>query len=141
MIQVEMSKDISDFSPKIISIFDLRQLVCVAAACAYGLPIILYADFVDFYTRFTVAAILMFPVLACGWVKPYGMTLERFAWHILKTRFLTPKKRPYVTENTYGYLDTTKTAPVKPAMARPKKRTRKERKKYKQDMARFDGRL
>ena len=126
MIQVEMSKDISDFSPKIISVFDFRQLVCVAIASSYGLPIILYADF---------------PVLACGWVKPYGMTLERFAWHILKTRFLTPKKRPYVTENPHGYLDTTKTAPAKPATAEPKKRTRKERKKYKQDMARFDGRL
>lgn len=141
MIQVEMSKDISDFSPKIISVFDKRQLVCVGISCAYGIPIILYADFLDFYTRFTVAVVLMFPVLACGWLKLYGMTLEQFALHIIKTRVLSPTERAYVTENSYAYLDPTGKDPVKPGAAKPKKRKRKQRKKYKQDMADFEGRL
>lgn len=141
MIQVEMSKDISDFSPKIISVFDKRQLICVGLACSYGIPIMLYADSLDFYTRFTVAAVLMFPVLACGWLKLYGMTLERFAMHILKTRVLSPTERPYVTENLHAFIDPTETDPVKPGAAKPKKRKRKQRKKYKQDMADFEGRL
>ena len=88
MIQIEMSKDINDFSPKIISIFDKRQLVCVGLASAYGLPIVVNLTSVDIYTRLTIAIVLMFPVLMCGWVRLYGMYLEKFAWHIFRTRVI-----------------------------------------------------
>ena len=140
MIQIEMSKDINDFSPKIISIFDKRQLICLGISCSYGIPIMLYATGLDIETRITVAVLLMFPVLMCGWVKLYGMYLERFAWHILRKRILTPSTRYYKTENTYGYIDPTKPTAVKPALEKPIRRNRKEKRKYKEEMKQFEAR-
>ena len=140
MIQIEMSKDINDFSPKIISIFDKRQLVCVGLASAYGLPIVVNLTSVDIYTRLTIAIVLMFPVLMCGWVRLYGMYLEKFAWHIFRTRVIGKTTRAYITENTFGYLDETKPSPLKPGAEKPLKRKKKAKKKYKEDMARYEGR-
>lgn len=140
MIQIEMSKDINDFSPKIISVFDKRQLICTAIASTYGIPIMLYADFLDIQTRIMAAVILMSPVLMCGWVKMYGMYLEKFVLHILRTRVFNRTTRYYETENTFGYLDHTVKAPKKPAMEKPVKRKWKAKKKYKKDMAEYEGR-
>lgn len=140
MIQIEMSKDIHDFSPKIISVFDKRQIVCIAIAGAYGLPFMLYATSVDIYTRITIAVVLMTPVVMCGWVNMYGMTLERFIWHIIKTRLFGSVRRYYATDNTFGYIDPTRPSAVKPALEKPIKRKRKERKKYRNDMIKYNGR-
>lgn len=140
MIQIEMSKDINDFSPKIISIFDKRQLICTAIACAYGLPIMMDKSVdVGFEVKLTVALALMFPVIACGWVKLYGMTLERFIIHIIKTNVIGTTKRYYATKNTMNLVDGVKKAGAKPAKDPPVKRNRKDRKKYRQDMIRYEA--
>ena len=142
MIQIEMSKDINDFSPKIISIFDRRQLICVGLACSYGLPIIMSKSFdTGFETRLTIGLLLMFPVIACGWVKLFGMPLERFVWHIIKTRVLGTPQRFYKTDNIYGFIDPTKPSGRQPARDEPITRDKNARKKYKQDMEKFEAKI
>ena len=139
MIQIEMSKDINDFSPKIISVFDKRQLVCVGIAASYGLPIMFFATGFDIYTRMMIAAVLMFPVLACGWVKAYGMSFERFCYHIIKTQVFGKTTRYYKTENAFDYIDPTKPAPQKPGAEKPTKKKGKAKKKYKADLIKYGG--
>ena len=64
MFKVPMTRDIKDFSPKVISIFNKRQLICSAIALSYGFPIIMYAKSMELNTRMTFATILMLHVLA-----------------------------------------------------------------------------
>ena len=104
MVKVPMTTDIKDFSPKVISIFNKRQLICTAIALSYGFPIVMYAGALDLNTRMTLATVLMLPVLACGWVKVYGMPLERFAVIILVNHVLTPQRRANATQSTRVYL-------------------------------------
>lgn len=140
MIQIEMSKDINDFSPKIISVFDGRQLKCIGIALSYGVPFALYMDSIEITTRWTIAIVLMAPVFMCGWVKLYGMPLERFVWHIIRTRILAPPKRYYATKNSFDYFAPPDPLPPKPATAPPVKRKWRDRKKYREDMKKYDGR-
>ena len=104
MFKVPMTRDIKDFSPKVISIFNKRQLICSAIALSYGFPVIMYARGLELNTRMTLATILMLPVLACGWIRVYGMPLERFALLVIVNHLLTPTRRMYATENTLDYV-------------------------------------
>lgn len=136
MIQVEMNKDIRDFSPKVISIFDKRQLICVGLSALYGVPIMLYATSLDIYTRITLATVLMTPVIACGWVKMYGMPLERFFLHIIRNYWLTPTKRKYRTENTFSFISPDDTV-ILFKDAKRGKMSRNDKKKYRADLEKF----
>ena len=137
MVKVPMTTDIKDFSPKVISIFNKRQLICTAIALSYGLPLIMYARALDLNTRMTLATVLMLPVLACGWVKVYGMPLERFAVIILVNHVLTPTRRAYATKSTMGYLG--EDSVVLFRGAKRKKMTWKEKKARRQEMKKYGG--
>ena len=137
MIQVEMSKDIHDFSPKVIGMFDRRQLVCLLIAGLYGLPAFMLTSFLPIEFRLTLVTVLVFPTLACGWVKMYGMPLEKFAIHVFKFKFINPQKRKYATRNTFNYLSPQPAVPKDISKIKPEKLTRKEKKKWKKDMTRY----
>ena len=67
MIEIEMSKDIRDFSPKLIGIFDARQLVCLGVASAYGIPLtflLLKTLEMDISLALTIVVIAMAPPIA-----------------------------------------------------------------------------
>ncbi len=137
MFKVPMTRDIKDFSPKVISIFNKRQLICSAIALSYGFPIIMYAKSLELNTRMTFATILMLPVLACGWIKVYGMPLEKFALIVLTNHVLTPTRRMYATENTLDYL--VEDGVVRFRDAKRKKMTWKEKKVRRQQMKKYGG--
>lgn len=137
MVKVPMTTDIKDFSPKVISIFNKRQLICLAAALSYGIPVIMYAGAPDLNTRMTLATLLMLPVLACGWIKAYGMPLERFVLLIIVNHVLTPTRRAYVTDNTMDYLG--KDAVILFRDAKRKKMTWKEKRARGREMKKYGG--
>lgn len=137
MIKVPMTTDIKDFSPKVISIFNKRQLICLAIAFSYGFPIVMYAKALSLNTRMTLATLLMLPVLACGWIKAYGMPLERFALLVLRNHVLTPARRPYATENTLGYLREERIILFRDAER--KKLTWKEKRARRMEMKKYGG--
>ena len=132
-----MTTDIKDFSPKVISIFNKRQLICSAVALSYGFPVIMYAKALDLNTRMTLATLLMLPVLACGWIRVYGMPLERFALLVIKNHVLTPARRAYATENTLDYLG--KGGIILFRDAKRKKMTWKEKKARRLGMKKYGG--
>ena len=137
MLKVPMTTDIKDFSPKVISIFNKRQLICSAIAFSYGFPIIMYAKALSLNTRMTLATLLMLPVLACGWIKAYGMPLERFALLVLVNHVLTPTRRMYATENTHDYLCRDST--IRFRDAKRKKQTWKEKKARRLELKKYGG--
>ena len=137
MFKVPMTRDIKDFSPKVISIFNKRQLICSAIAFSYVFPVIMYARGLELNTRMPLATLLMLPVLACGWIRVYGMPLERFALLIIVNHVLTPTRRMYATENTLGYLRRDKVVLFREA--KRGKMTWKERKARRMEMKKYGG--
>ena len=137
MFKVPMTRDIKDFSPKVISIFNKRQLICSAIALSYGFPVIMYARGLELNTRMTLATILMLPVLACGWIRVYGIPLERFALLVIVNHLLTPTRRMYATENTLDYVRKDKVVLFRGA--KRKKMTWKEKKVRRLEMKKYGG--
>ena len=101
MIEVEMSRDVREFEPKILGPFTGRQIICIGISLAYGIPFAIIATFIPFWQRIMVTVILMLPVLACGWCKMYGLPLEKFAMQCFKSMILYPGKRVYKVDNFY----------------------------------------
>lgn len=141
MIQVEMSRDIKDFEPKLIGCFSGRQLICIGIACAYGLPfayLFLNVIKMNISTALTIVIVLMALPIACGYVKMYGMYLDVFFFKCVLPMYLSPTKRKYKTTNSFAYLDPEKSKVVVYSKnTKPPKMTKQEKKKRKLDMAKF----
>ena len=101
MIEVEMSKDIRDIEPKFIGPFTKRQTLCTIIALGYGVPLFFVMKGMPIFTRILIIILLMMPTIACGWCDMYGMHLEQFVLHLIRTLFLTPQKRQYEENNLY----------------------------------------
>ena len=111
MIEIEMSKDIRDFEPKIIGPFTTRQLICIGIGAAMGLPFLLVP--LPMEVRCILAILLASPGVVCGYLKFYGVYAEKFFLHFLLPIYINPQKRIYKTENSYDYFITPETPPEK----------------------------
>ena len=100
MIEIQMSKDIRDFAPKLLGPFTSRQVIVILIALVYSIPMLLFLPW-SFWTRATVVAVLALPTVACGWVAPFGMPLEKFALKVIRITFFSVSKRKYVSQNEY----------------------------------------
>ncbi len=100
MLEIEMSKDIKNFEPKIIGPFTLRQIICTLIAMTYGIPLyfILGGDIV---VRIMITLFAMVPAFLCGWLKVYNEPFEKFIKIIVKNKFLKPVKRKYKIAGTF----------------------------------------
>ena len=114
MIEVPMTEDVRKYQPRVLGPFNLRQLVCIVLAASLALPLWGLFD-LETDDKILVMAIILFPIIACGWVKMDGLPFEKLLFRMIYYSILTPKKRKYVTENTY------KTAYVKNKPQKPKK--------------------
>lgn len=125
MIEIEMSKDIHDYEPRVVGMFTVRQIVCLCISAAYAVPLFMILGWfgLSMTTRATIAILLAAPGIACGYVKLYGMPLEKFFVSCVLPQLLFPTKRKYVTENTLDYLtrDDKKEAPKKKLTRKQKK--------------------
>lgn len=100
-MQVPVYKELSSFTPKVVGPFTLRQFTCVV----FCVPI----EYLIFWNLWPVlgqditivlAALPAMLAFAIGWLKPYGMTVEKFLVMYVKTRLMPPHRRKYVIENT-----------------------------------------
>lgn len=149
MINVEMAKDIQDFSPKVIAFLNRRQLICLAVGCAYALPIGLNAPLLigggdsEWTTRITLIVILLMPAIACGWVRMYGMPLEIFLIQCVMPMMLRPGKRLYHTETAMDRFDPDPAITFEQAMTAAaeteKKKSRRQKKEELEKRKRYQG--
>lgn len=102
MIEIEMSRDVKEYSPKVLAFLDKRQIVCVSIALIYTFPILLgsgpFAD-IEIVNRLLIVILAAAPVVACGWVKFYGIPVDKFLFNVILPMYLTSTKRKYVTKN------------------------------------------
>ena len=102
MIEIHINKDIGSFEPKLIGPLTARQTVCVAIGAPFAWLIykiaspILTPDVATYLI--SIPAVLVF---AFGWLKPYGMRLEKFIQSVFINMFLAPSGRKYMTVNVH----------------------------------------
>ena len=96
MIQAQVPKDIRAYEAKAVSTFTLRQLVsiCVSAIIGYVLhKAILSPLGVSNEIAVWIYLIVSLPILAFGFVKPYGFPLEQYIFTYIQYNILAPNKR------------------------------------------------
>lgn len=101
-IEIRINKDVGSYQAKFIGPFTMRQTICIVAAAPvcwgiyFGLSPILTTEVAGFlvFIPATIAALF-------GWVKPFGMPMERFLKSVCITLFLAPACRKYITVNRH----------------------------------------
>lgn len=107
MLEAQIPKDIRKYESKMVGPFTLRQLICFIAAVV--LAYFAYKGITSFSTADVatpVCVLVAAPIIMVGWVKPYGMPMEKFIQTSFISTILAPKVRKYKTKNQYRLAST-----------------------------------
>ena len=105
MAYVSVPKDLSTVKTKVVFNLTKRQLICFSAALAVGLPLFfLTKDSVGTSGSTLMMIFTMLPLFMLAIYEKHGQPLEVILKHYIEVRFLTPKQRPYKTDNFYALL-------------------------------------
>ena len=105
MAYVSVPKDLSTVKTKVVFNLTKRQLICFSAALAVGLPLFfLTKNSVGTSGSTLMMIFTMLPLFMFAIYEKHGQPLEVILKHYIEVRFLTPKQRPYKTDNFYAVL-------------------------------------
>lgn len=105
MAYVPVPKDLSTIKMKVMFNLSKRQLVCFSIALVVGLPLFfLTKDSIGTSAASLLMIIVMLPFFMLAIYEKHGQPLEVILKHCFEVRFLTPKQRPYKTNNFYAVL-------------------------------------
>ncbi|MDT2935503.1 PrgI family protein [Lactococcus lactis] len=105
MAYVPVPKDLTKVKTKVALNLTKRQLICFSAALGMGLPLFfLLKDSAGISAAAFVMILVMLPCFLFAMYEKHGQPLETIARHIIQTKFLRQKERPYQTENLYTVL-------------------------------------
>ena len=105
MAYVSVPKDLSTVKTKVVFNLTKRQLICFSAALAVGLPLFFFTkDSVGTSSSTLMMIFTMLPLFILAIYEKHGQPLEIILKHYIEVRFLTPKQRPYKTDNFYALL-------------------------------------
>lgn len=103
MIIMPVPKDIRTVKAKFIGPFTKRQTMAIAPAAIIAFVLFaLLGAYVSSDILIGIIAVIDTPILLCGFVDVYGMPLWIYAKDVAIAKFLSPRHRPYETENTYA---------------------------------------
>lgn len=105
MAYVSVPKDLNTVKTKVVFNLTKRQLICFSAAIAVGLPLFfLTKDSLGTSGSTLMMIFIMLPFFMFALYEKHGQPLEIILKHYIEVRFLTPKQRPYKTDNFYALL-------------------------------------
>ena len=103
---VPVPKDLSKVKTKVAFNLTKRQIICFAVALILGLPLFfLLKDSAGTSLASVVMIAVMLPCFLFAMYEKHGQPLEVVAKHIIQTKFIAPKERPYQTQNLYAVLE------------------------------------
>ena len=106
MAYVPVPKDLSQVKTKVIFNLTKRQLICFAAALVVGLPLFfLLKGSVGTSLAAFAMILVMLPCFLFDMYEKHGQPLEVVLKHVIQSKFIRPKERPYKTENFYSLLE------------------------------------
>ena len=107
MMQIKLPKEIMTYSEELWQGFNVRELLCIAGAVVASLIAYMLTKLISGNGSAVISCtIASVPFGLLGFFKYNGLTFERFIWQLIKTKFLLPKKRKYVSENFHEILNT-----------------------------------
>lgn len=105
MAYVPVPKDLTKVKTKVAFNLTKRQIICFTAALIAGLPVFFL---LKGSTGTSLAAffmiLIMLPFFLFAMYEKHGQPLEVVLKHIVQTKFIRKKERPYRTRNYYALL-------------------------------------
>ncbi len=104
-INVSVPRDLTRVKSKIIFNLTKRQLVCFGTAALIGVPSFFFIKRMGSTSLAAMCMIvIMIPLFLLAMYERDGQPLEVIAKHLIETKFIRPKIRPYQTDNYYDVL-------------------------------------
>lgn len=121
MAYVSIPKDLTKVKNKVAFNLTKRQLICIGAGAAVGIPVyFLTRGVLGNSTAATLMILLMLPAFLFAMYEKDGMHLEEVLLHVIRVRWLRPAIRKYETENAYEMdLSVSATKEKKPKEVKP----------------------
>lgn len=121
MAYVSIPKDLTKVKNKVAFNLTKRQLICIGAGAAVGIPVyFLTRGVLGNSTAATIMILLMLPAFMFAMYEKDGMHLEEVLLHVIRVRWLRPAIRKYETENAYEMdLSVSATKEKKPKEVKP----------------------
>ena len=105
MAYVPVPKDLTKVKTKVAFNLTKRQIICFTAALILGLPVFFILKGSAGTSLATFFMILvMLPFFLFAMYEKHGQPLEVILKHIVQTKFIRKKERPYRTRNYYALL-------------------------------------
>ncbi|MGN0710252.1 MAG: PrgI family protein [Anaerovoracaceae bacterium] len=105
MIEIKIPKEVTKYEAKLVGPFTARQ--CVALVIFVPIIAFCYINLSKVLNS-TIALYICVPIggigALFGWIKPYGLTFEKYLRSMFINSFLAPSVRLYKTENYYDIL-------------------------------------
>ena len=102
---VPVPKDLARVKTKVAFNLTKRQIICFGSGGLVGVPAYLFSRAsLGNETAALLMIGLMLPFFFCGIYEKDGQPFEKILKHFLYAQFLTPKERPYQTNNLYAAL-------------------------------------
>ncbi len=106
MAYVPIPKDLSNVKTKVMFNLTKRQLICFSLAALVGLPVFFATkNSLGSSTSVLLMMFFMAPFFMLAMYEKHNQPLEVIFTNYLNVKFLTPKKRPYITDNFYTQLE------------------------------------
>ena len=105
MAYVPVPKDLTKVKTKVAFNLTKRQIICFTAALIAGLPVffLLKGSAGTSLAAFFMI-LIMLPFFLFAMYEKHGQPLEVILKHIVQTKFIRKKERPYRTRNYYALL-------------------------------------
>lgn len=106
MAYVPIPKDLSNVKTKVMFNLTKRQLICFSLGAVVGLPVFFIAQSGGNMSASVFAMMLtMFPFFMLAMYEKHNQPLEVILKNYINVKFISPKKRPYMTDNFYSMLE------------------------------------
>ena len=105
MAYVPVPKDLTKVKTKVAFNLTKRQIICFTAALILGLPVFfLLKGSIGTSLAAFFMILIMLPFFLFAMYEKHGQPLEVILKHIVQTKFIRKKERPYRTRNYYALL-------------------------------------
>ena len=125
MAFVSVPKDLTKIKNKVVLNLTKRQLICLLAAAAVGLPFyFLTKNYIGTSNAATGMVILMLPAFLFAMYEKEGMPLKKVLLNIINVKLKKPAVRKYEVKNIYELEESTTMKQKKGGGKRGKKKRR-----------------
>ena len=106
MPYIPVPKDLAKVKSKVLFNLTRRQLVCFGGGALIGVPLFfLLKEPLGNSSAAICMIVVMMPYFLFALYEKNGLPLEKHLLYLVRTCFLRPKRRPYMTDNFYAALE------------------------------------